>query len=67
MAGGAGGAILTGDWSRATGPAGDHIRTMYTTENLLRITFSTVCYFCVFVINMKIDFKELNIISASCT
>jgi len=29
--------------------------------------FSTVRYFCVFVINMKIDFKELNIISASCT
>jgi len=24
VAGGAGGAILTGDWSRATGPAGDH-------------------------------------------
>ena len=37
----------------------------YTTQHLLRITFSTVCYFCVFVINMKIDLKELNIISAS--
>jgi len=30
----------------------------YTTQNLLRITFSTVCYFCVFVINMNIDFRE---------
>jgi len=40
---------------------------LYTTQNLLRITFSTVCYFCVFVINMKIDFKEINIIGASCT
>jgi len=39
----------------------------YTTQNLLSITFSTVCYFCVFVINMEIDLKELNIISASCT
>jgi len=39
----------------------------YTTQNLLMITFSTVCYFCVFVINMKIYLKELNIISASCT
>ena len=39
----------------------------FTTQNLLRITFSTVCYFCVFVINMKIDLKELNKISASCT
>jgi len=39
----------------------------YTTQNLLRISFSTVCYFCVFVINMKIDLKELHIISASCT
>ena len=38
---------------------------IYTTQNLLRISFSTVCYFCVFVINMKIDLKELNIISAS--
>ena len=40
---------------------------IYTTQNLLRITFTTVCYFCVFVINMEIDLKELNIISASCT
>ena len=39
----------------------------FTTQNLLRITFSTVCYFCAFVINMKNDFKKLNIISASCT
>jgi len=39
----------------------------YTTQNLLRITFSTVRYFCVFVINMKIDFKELNISCARCT
>jgi len=39
----------------------------YTTQNLLRITSSTVCYFCAFVINMKIDLKELNIISASYT
>jgi len=39
----------------------------YTTQNLLRITFSTVCYFCVILINEKIDFKEFNIISASCT
>jgi len=23
---------------------------------------TTVCYFCVFVINMKIDFNELNIL-----
>jgi len=29
VVGGAGGAILTGDWSRATGPAGEHIRAMY--------------------------------------
>jgi len=33
-------------------------KSHYTTQNLLRITFSTVCYFCVFVINMKIDLKE---------
>jgi len=39
----------------------------YTTQNLLRINFSTVRCFCAFVINIKIDFKELNIISASCT
>jgi len=32
----------------------------YTTQNLLRITISTVRFNCVFVINMKIDFKELN-------
>jgi len=34
------------------------LNSFYTTQNLLRITFSTVCYFCVFVINMKIDLKE---------
>ena len=39
----------------------------YTAQTLLRITFSTVCYFCVFVINQRIDFKELKIICASCT
>ena len=40
---------------------------MYTTQNLLRIIFSTVRYFCVFVIHMKIDLKELNIISLELT
>ena len=33
----------------------------YTTHNLLRITFSTVCYFCVFLINMEIDLNELKL------
>ena len=42
-----------------------YIHLWYTTQNLLKIAFSTVRYFCVVVINMKIDFKELNIISAS--
>ena len=40
---------------------------VYTTQKLLRITFTTVCYFCVFVINMEINLMELNIIGASCT
>jgi hypothetical protein len=36
---------------------------LYSIQNLLRNTFSTVRYFCVFTIMVKIDLKELNIIS----
>jgi len=38
----------------------EHEMTMMleSTQNLLRITISTVRYFCVFVIYIKIDFKD---------
>ena len=49
-------------------PASDLLRTtIYTAQNLLRITFFYSVLLCVFVINMKIDLKELNIFYASCT
>jgi len=46
---------------RSSGGIAVYVRNNYV-RNSLRITFSTVRYFCVFVINIKNDFKELNII-----